>query len=65
MHLATFNGNTRLEAAEPADATLNLSTDNGQVTVFGTQRPTSWRHVYGRGEPVIRLVARNGNIVVE
>ncbi|REJ37680.1 MAG: hypothetical protein DIU84_03925 [Bacillota bacterium] len=64
MDLQTFHGDIRLQAAQPTDATLDLSTVNGLVTVFGTRRGRSWHQVLGSGDPMVRLAVRNGNIAV-
>jgi len=60
--LETDNGNIDIETEkEPTNAILDIKTDNGKATVFGS---TNWNTVVGDGDNLIELNTNNGEINV-
>ncbi|WP_079527935.1 DUF4097 family beta strand repeat-containing protein [Halobacillus hunanensis] len=60
--LESDNGNIEIETdKEPTNAVLDIKTDNGEATVFGS---SNWNTVTGDGDNLIKLTTNNGNINV-
>lgn len=62
INLTTDNGRIDIETdQEPENATIDVKTDNGKISVFGNANEKT---VYGKGENLIKLRSDNGRITV-
>jgi DUF4097 and DUF4098 domain-containing protein YvlB len=59
----TSNGRIHIQTDnEPANTILDVQTDNGEVTIFGS---SNWDTVVGNGDNLIKLRTNNGRVLVE
>lgn len=65
IQLETGNGNVTVKTGKaPTTATLDLQTNNGRITVFGSRTGSSWHKIYGTGDNLVEVRTHNGNIVI-
>lgn len=65
IELSADNGNITVKTGQvPSTATLDLSTRNGWITVFGDRTSSHWHQTFGERGHLVRVTTHNGNIVI-